>query len=40
LYFLGAQNLIELRLVDTLLKKLVTELDEIKVLLIDNIKNF
>lgn len=29
--FIGAQNLIELRLVDTLLKKLVTELDEIKV---------
>jgi hypothetical protein len=28
---LGAQNLIDLRLVDTLLKKLVTELDEIKV---------
>lgn len=27
----GAQNLIELRLVDTLLKKLISELDEIKV---------
>jgi hypothetical protein len=31
LFILGAQNLIELRLVDTFLKKLVSELDEIKV---------
>ena len=29
----GAQNLVELRLVDTLLKKLISELDEIKVLI-------
>ncbi|CAF0974035.1 unnamed protein product [Rotaria sordida] len=33
----GAQNLIELRLVDTLLKKLVSELDEIKELILNTI---
>lgn len=34
---LGAHNLVELRLVDTLLKKLISELDEIKELILNTI---
>jgi len=34
---LGAQNLIELRLIETLFNKLVTELDEIKELILNTI---